>query len=280
MKELIVTGDSWSYGSEIINPKLNPNIDEWHITNTDYRESHIFPTILGNYLNINSIRNLSFPAYSNDSIFRELYKYLFRDYICHGKSLDNVFVLVQLTSFDRIDYYYKYENETLGTFKTLWPNWEHNYGDYTFNMFADVYSRFIEHNMGNLNRYINQIFSFENFCKIYKIPYLIVQGFYHTDYVPNILEWYDSAYIDNTNTQNIIKHLNGYELKMWNEIDSIRFMNKDKNNHSLHSILKSKIINKPNLDLFYKQHPNELGHAVIAKELSEYIKKYNLLSFN
>ena len=280
MTEFVITGDSWSYGSEIINPKLNPNIDEWDSTNTEYRESHIFPTILGTHLNVNSIRNLSFPAYSNDSIFRQLYKYLFTNYIHHNKSLDNVFVLVQLTSFDRIDYYYENENKKLGQYKTIWPNWKHDYNDYAFNMFADNYSRFIEHDMGNLTRYVNQIFNFQNFCKIYKIPHLIVQGFYHTNYSPNILQWYDSKYINNINTQSIIKRLNGYELKMWNEIDSIRFMNKDDENHSLHHILKSYQIHNPNNSVFLAAHPNELGHTIIAEELYEYIKKYNLLSFN
>lgn len=284
MKDLIVSGDSWTFGSEIIDPILNPNIEEWDLNNTNYRESHIFPNLLSDKLNLNLIKNLSFPGASNDRIFRSIYNYLLKYYIQDSKLVKDVFLLVQLSSHDRLDFYYRQEKNTEGDWTTIWPNWEHEYVDFNYNMFADTYSKFVESNEGNLYRYLNQIFSFQNFCKTYKIPYLIVQGFYHTDYSPNILDWYDSSYITKYDFNNYLRHdsdttnyfQGSSEPEMWDEVDSIRFMNKNEKNHSLHSILKS----KNDSSVFYDLHPSEKGHMIIAEELSEYIKKYNLLSFN
>lgn len=286
MKELIVTGDSWTFGSEIIDPSLDPNIEEWALENTKYRESHIFPNLLAKKLNLNLIKNLSFPGASNDRIFRSIYNYLLKYYINDGKSLSDVFLIVQLSSFDRRDFYYKSQNEHMGNFKTVWPNWEHDYDDYNFNIFIDTYSKFIQSDVDNLYRYVSQVFDFQNFCKTYKIPYLVLQGFYHTNYMPDITKWYDLPYIDlyksynSDNFNNTIYYQGSSELEMWDEVDPIRFMNKKSKNHSLHYILKSYQANNPLDSVFLDMHPNELGHSIIANQLSEYIKKYNLLSFN
>lgn len=284
MQDLIVTGDSWMFGSEIIDPSLESKVDEWDLSNTEYREKHIFPTLLSQKLNLNFKKSLAFPAASNDRIFRTLYNYLHKFYIKDSKLQKDIFVIVQLSSFDRRDFYYKSESEEVGNYKTIWPNWEHDYLDFNLNRFADTYSKFIESDIDNLRRYLNQIMAFQNFCKVYKIPYLIVQGFYHTDYSPNILNWVDSKYINsfdynhyerNEDDTTIYFHGNS-EPEIWDEIDSIRFMNKDLDNHSLHSILKL----KNDTSLFYDVHPSEKGHEVIAEYIENYIKKYNLLSFN
>lgn len=284
MKDFIVTGDSWTFGSEIINPNLDRNIDEWDLSNTEYRESRIFPTLLSKSLNLNSPKNLAFPAASNDRIFRTLYNYLYKYYIKNSKLTKDVFILVQLSSFDRIDFHYKNETDDVSNYKTIWPNWEHDYQDFNFNKFSDIYSRFIQSDIDNLRRYINQIISFQNFCKLYKIPYLIVQGFYHTNYSPNILEWYDSKYINlfdeeyylRTDDEETIYYQGSSEPEIWNEIDPLRFMNKDLENHSLHSILKL----KNDKSLFYDVHPSESGHRILSEELKKYIEKYRLLSFS
>jgi len=284
MCDLIVTGDSWMFGSEIIDPSIETHIDEWDILNTKYREKHIFPTLLSQKLNINFKKNLSFPADSNDKIFRKLYNYLYRYYIKNSKLSKDVFVVVQLSSFDRRDFHYKGENDGVATWKTIWPNWEHDYLDFAFNKFADTYSRLVQSDLDNLRRYLDQILAFQNFCKVYKIPYLIVQGFYHTNYSPKILEWYDSKYINIFNEsqyerqddENTPYFQGSSEPELWDEVDSIRFMNKDLENHSLHSILKE----KNDSSLFYDVHPSEKGHEVIAEYIENYIKKYKLLSFN
>ena len=281
--DFIVTGDSWSFGSEIIDPSLDSNINEWELENSDYRKKHIFPTHLSKKLNLTFKKNLSFPGASNDRIFRSLYNYLLKYYIKDSKLVQDVFLLVQLSSYDRLDFYYKSEQNIGGEWKTIWPNWEHDYLDFNYNRFADTYSKFIESPEGNLHRYLTQIFSFQNFCKTYGIPYLIVQGFYHTGYRPNISDWYDNGFINHYDSNNylrtesdITEYFQGSsELELWNEIDSIRFMNKNEKNHSLHSILKL----KNDSSLFYDMHPSENGHLIIAEELSKYIENHNLLTF-
>ena len=79
MKELIVTGDSWTFGSEIINPKLPKDINELDESNDEYRISKIWPTLLKEQLNFNEIKNLGFPSASNDRAIRVLINYLLRN---------------------------------------------------------------------------------------------------------------------------------------------------------------------------------------------------------
>ena len=196
MKELIIAGDSWSFGSELIDPQLPSDIDELDEQNDSYRLSKIWPTLLKDKFEFDSIKNLAFPASSNDRIFRTLYNYLLKAYIKENKSFENTFVIVQLSSFDRKDFYFQENQTDIGKWQTIWPSWEHDYNFFSLNKFADVYSSFIKSDKEHLNRYITQIFNFQNFCKLYKIPFLIVQGFYHTKYSPNIADWYDEPYIN------------------------------------------------------------------------------------
>ena len=281
MKELIVSGDSWSFGSEIVDPLLSSDTDELSEKNDSYRLSHIWPNLLRDKLKFSELKNLSFPAISNDRIFRVLYNYLFKKYISNGIPLNNVFLIVQLTSFDRKDFYID-DSKSMGKWQTIWPNWNHDYGNYELNTFADSYSTSVYSDKENLNRYLNQIFNFQNFCKSYNIPYLITQGFYHTDYSPDITKWVDNPYINLFNNDTFCgandelnkKYYEGSsELLIWKEVDKIRFMDKNKKTHSLHSIIKNK-------NLFKDMHPNEVGHKIIAEYIENYIKKYNLLSFN
>ena len=49
MSELIVSGDSWSFGSEIVDPSFkNKDIIDWDACNDEYRTSNIWPNILSN----------------------------------------------------------------------------------------------------------------------------------------------------------------------------------------------------------------------------------------
>ena len=99
MKELIIAGDSWSFGSEIINPKFkSDDVRDWDDVNDEYRNSNIYPYYLSKQLNIDNVKNLSFPAYSNDRIVRTLINYLTKYHLINSSNLDDIFVIVGLTS--------------------------------------------------------------------------------------------------------------------------------------------------------------------------------------
>ena len=75
-KRLVVSGDSWTYGSEIRDPKLPESVKDWDEPNDAYRLPKIWPTKLGNYLGVDDVVNLSYPAASNDRIVRNLVGWL------------------------------------------------------------------------------------------------------------------------------------------------------------------------------------------------------------
>ena len=79
--------------------------------------------------------------------------------------MNNVFLVVQLTSFDRKDFYID-DSKSMGKWQTIWPNWNHDYGNYELNTFADSYSTSVYSDKENLNRYLYQIFNFQNQTRI------------------------------------------------------------------------------------------------------------------
>ena len=75
-KTLIVNGDSWTFGSEILNPELErfSNIvteQDFEQNNDSYRIPRIYPTHLSKLMDVDLI-NLSWPADDNKSILKKL----------------------------------------------------------------------------------------------------------------------------------------------------------------------------------------------------------------
>lgn len=284
MSKLIVAGDSWSFGSEIVNPEFDlEKVRDWDEINDKYRTSNIYPFYLSKKLNIDSIKNLSFPAYSNDRIIRVLINYLTKYYLVPNNNLEDVFVVVGLTSPERKDFYYK--GDTKSQWITMWPAWEHNYSEHEgVNDFMKSYVTYFSNKQEYLNRYINQVYYLENFFKNNNIKYLIFQSFYQPyNFNNEINNWKDSPYIelwDNsfhgcTDTDDSKYFQGSSEPEIWKLIDDKKFMNKNEKNHSFHAHL----INHQNLTsekCFQGLHPNELGQKLWANHLFEYIKNNNL----
>ena len=287
MYDLVVAGDSWTYGSEIINTNLESNsVRDWDEVNDEYRNSNIYSHYLSNYLNAN-LKNLSFPAYSNDRILRVLINYITKFYLFPKKNTKDLFVIVGLTSPERKDFYYNSKNTS--QWMTMWPAWEHNYSEYDgVNDFMKSYITYFSNKQEYLNRYVNQVYYLENFFKNNKIKYLLFQSFYQPYIFNNkISEWQDSPYVElwdssfhGCNDDDTTKYFQGSsEREIWSLVDNYKFMNKNEENHSFHSYL----LNHQNLsdeNCFVGLHPNEKGHEIWANHIFEYIKKHNLLSFN
>ena len=285
MKELIIAGDSWSFGSEIINPKFkSDDVTDWDDVNDEYRNSNIYPYYLSKQLNIDNVKNLSFPAYSNDRIVRTLINYLTKYHLINSSNLNDIFVIVGLTSPERKDFYYK--NKNLSQWVTMWPAWEHKYKDHDgMDDFVKSYITFFNNEQEYLNRYLNQVYYLQNFFKSNNIKYLIFQSFYQPTIFHNkISEWEDSPYINlwnnsfhgSTDTQQTKYYQGSSEPEIWKLIDDIRFMNKNKKNHSFHGYLID-TSTKTNENYFVGLHPNENAHKLWANNLYFYIKNNNLL---
>lgn len=262
---LIVSGDSWTYGSEIRDPLLPNTVNDWDEPNDSYRIPRIWPTKLGNLLGTNDVVNLSYPAASNDRIVRHTVGWLTENYISNNVPTDNIFVIVGLTSPERKDFYYRDDNNNF--WFTLWPMWEHKYPQHQINTFAKLYIQNFYNVEESTHRYLNQIFYLQNFFKNYKIKHLFFQAFYQKKDL-HIQQWKDVPYVRNYNGQP--------DQIIWNLIDPITFMHKNDEIHSFHNFIKNKD-SDPNFSNAIKgMHPSEQGHTWWAEHIYEYIKEHKL----
>ena len=82
--KLIVTGDSWTFGSEIRDPRLDfTNRNEWSRDNDRYRKTHIWPNKLAKLLGVDEVTelvNLARASSPNDRIVRQLIDWLMINY--------------------------------------------------------------------------------------------------------------------------------------------------------------------------------------------------------
>lgn len=281
MKELIIAGDSWSFGSEIRDPSLKEEVVDWDDRNDSYRIKNIWPTHLSNYLNVD-LKNLSFPAISNDRIVRTLINYITKFYLIDKKSTNDIFVIVGLSSPERKEFFHK---DKKGNWVTIWPAWEHNYSEYSgMENFVKSYISYFNNKEEYLNRYLNQIYYLQNFFNSNNIRYLIFQSFYQpTEFHNKINEWKEIPYINLWNnsfhgsgdTKDTKYFMGSSEPVIWKLIDDKRFMNKTKENHSFHGFLLNKQIEN-NEKYFVGLHPNEMGHKLWADNILSYINENNL----
>lgn len=287
MSELIVTGDSWTFGSEIRDPNLytdGVNIPDWDERNDNYRISKIWPTLLNNKFKFDDLKNLAFPAASNDRAIRVLINYLTEKYLSKNKSTDDIFVIIGLTSPERKDFYYKHEN--ISEWVTIWPAWEHKYNQTGVNDLIKTYVSYFWNEQEFLNRYLNQLIYLQSFFNSYNIKYLIFQSFYQPQQEYHKIEnWKDTPYINMWNnsfhgsndTIETKYYMGSSEPHLWDMVDSVKFMNKEKDIHSFHGFLTQHGQWSDKSDKDYNMlHPNEKGHMLWANELSNYILDNNL----
>jgi hypothetical protein len=277
--KLLVTGDSWTYGSELRSPELKKEDLDTHKNNTEYRTKNAWPHKLSKLMgNVDEMVNISKPSASNDRIVRELIDYLTKNYIKDKKPVDDLFVIVGFSSLDRVDFFYD------GLFgrgwETIWPKFNHHYRFSDIEDFSKLYNEGFSTIYGDFNRYVNQIQFLELFFEKHHIKYMFFHGFYHhqNKYISN---WEDVLYVNGLAYESgtyYSKLHNEFDLDRWIDIDPIRFVDKDKPIHSFHNRIK-KIANDQDISLdkiFAKNigmHPSELGHTLWAEYLYEYMKE-------
>jgi hypothetical protein len=267
VKRLIVAGDSWTYGSEIKDPSLPDTVHDWDQPNDEYRIPKIWPTKLGKSMGIQDkdIINLSYPAASNDRTVRNLVGWLTQEYLSRGKDTSELFVIVGLTSPERKDFYYR--DETMNSWVTMWPMWEHKFIQEPLNKFARLYSEYFWNDEESTHRYLHQIFYLQTLFKQYNIKFLFFQAFYQRNDM-NMKQWTDNPYA---------RHYQGQPDHMvWNLIDSKTFMHKDETIHSFHNYISAKDPDPEKRSVFLNMHPSELGHTIWADHVKDYITENNL----
>ena len=262
---LLVSGDSWTYGSEIKDPSLSKYVNDWDALNDHYRVPRIWPTKLAKLLNDAEVINLSYPASSNDRIVRLTKDWLIQNYLHDKKPVDDLFLIVGFTSPERKDFYYK-DHDT-NAWITIWPMWEPDYRQNALKAFHKIYAKHMWNPEEYVNRYVNQILDLQNLCELHGIKYLFFQGFYqHVNLM--IHDWQDGAYASASPFQ--------ADRKAWSLIDPVRFMHKNLQNHSFHNYIMEVDRSRGTQDALIVQHQSEIAHTWWAEKLHHYCTENNL----
>lgn len=286
----ICNGDSWVFGSEIIDPTQKKTLANGkHVTTIDYlpdNDAYRCPRIFSSYLaeiaDATSI-NISWPADDNTTILYRTKDYVTNNYLSQGKSTENLMIIIGWSSPERNSFWY--DDGQLSMLFRLWPNVQHFNSDLQ-KKFWDIYTRCMWNSQEYMRRYVHTIINFQNWCIANNLKWLCFNSFQQVRGL-NINEWQD------LNVRNEIEaltnKLGGYHyfssdegnvrnnapynlMPLWDQVDKIRFYKKDQENNTFKSFITEH--NKTNT--FNGWHPSPESHKIWAHELWSYIKENKL----
>ena len=291
--EIICDGDSWTFGCEIVDPKLaakaaegaHPGNYDFEENNDKYRRTRIFSYHLSKLLDV-KVTNLSWPADDNNTILRRTINYITNNYIAQNISTENLFVIIGWTSPERTSFWFKDEDISM-PFR-LWPNVKH-FDTVAQEKIWEMYVTYLWHPEEYMIRHIMNITSFQNFCKAHNIKYLHYNSFYQVPKT-NVQDWHDLNTAEELDKLQYA--LGGYQFQitdsprsrnrehydfrpLWQTIDPVRFYKKDKPCSTFKSFIESpeSKVKTP----YNGWHPSPEGHKAWAGELAKYIKTNRLL---
>jgi hypothetical protein len=286
--KIICDGDSWVFGSEIVNPtiseryskKIHPGEYDWIDENNSYRLSKIFSTHIGNLLNADVV-NLAWSADDNNTILNRIITYVTSEYLSKNLATDNLFLLVGWSSPERNSFWYK-DNE-LSYKLRIWPSIQ-NLQKENQKQFWNYYVEYLWNKEEYLPRHIMNILQFENFCKANNIKWLSFNSFYQ-NVGSSIEEWKDvniknelsklqlTTHPLHTNKSFDREYYKQEYISLWDSIDNVRFYKKNETNNTFKSFIET---NNP-VATYSGWHPSESSHKIWADELVNYIINNKLL---
>jgi hypothetical protein len=290
-KTIICDGDSWVFGSEIVDPQLVEKNPGKHVTGYDflphndlYRHNKIFPYYLAEMMDNANVINLAYPADDNGNILRRTIDYITQNYLSQNKSTDNILLIVGWSSPERNNFWFRDSESNLSMNWRLWPQVQHFDHPAQEEMWG-LYVSYLWNIEEYMPRYIHNVMMLQNFCTVHNIDWLCFNSFYQTP-GKNITDW---------NDLNIITELDkldsmGYQCQelfrtpferdniiynyksQWELIDSDRFYKKDQPDSTFRSFIEKNVA-----EPFNNWHPSPQGHNAWAKELYDYICLKNLM---
>lgn len=281
IKKFILCGDSWAWGYELVDPSVESepvamklassltlkmktfeNMDPWntHLKpgNLEYRLEKRYGKILASKLGIDEVVDLSLPGASNQYIERKLMVYLAEEgYLDGTKDRSEIFVSIGWTSPERREFMQK--NGDLVHYGPWFGKYK--YGDNPIDEFIRLYITYFNHDKESALRYFIMVLKMQSLLKSLGIKFMMHQAFYDG------MHWRKCEDVHaKTKT---MKNLTEAELKIWDSIDDLTFINK--NMTAAHFLRGQKG------NYFYKEHPNERGHALLADFFYNLIKVNNIL---
>jgi hypothetical protein len=286
----ICNGDSWVFGSEIIDPTQQKNLANGkHVTTIDYlpdNDAYRCPRIFSSYMaeiaDATSI-NISWPADDNTTILYRTMDYVTNTYLSQGKSTENLMIIIGWSSPERNSFWY--DDGQLSILFRLWPNVQHFDSDLQ-KKFWDIYTRCMWNSQEYIRRYVHTIINFQNWCVANNLKWLCFNSFQQVRDL-NINEWQDlnvrneiealtnklGSYHYHSSDEGNVRNNAPYNLMpLWDQVDNVRFYKKDQENNTFKSFITEH--NKTNT--FNGWHPSPESHKIWAQELWSYIKENKL----
>ena len=279
--KLVACGDSWTWGAELVDPIEEPvpimTLQEdsyWRQqkpVNVEYREKHRYIGLLANKLKASEVVDLSKPAYSNEAIIRVLIQWLSEEGYTSGRDTSDLFVTIGWTSPERREFYTNNDKgEEFYWEVGPWSAERDHAGNSDWNDFFKLYVTHFWKEKDFLRRWIHDVYKTEILLKHLKIKYVMHQAFYH-HYLKSIKDWDDKEYKGKS-----FHHILAADAKLWNDIDDIRFVNKnDEEIGTTHHYIVDQA-GGDHSKVLLSWHPNTYGHELWANYLYDYITKNNL----
>lgn len=290
-KTILTCGDSFTFGSEIIDPtlsagkpepyKLEPMINgltDFSSENDEYRTSRIWPTYLGQ-LSKSDVINIAKPAISNQWIYRSTTGWILKNYISKNISTEDLIVVVGWTSTARREFFFVGENATYE--KTLNVNGDFNLESKEMQEFFKYYALLSDFDTQGVSDLIDYNFNLLNFCHSNNIKYYCFNALpdehhayqlerYHKDL--NVLKYIE-------NFKSVItcwnRDIYSESLIKWRSIPSSCFIQKDSLLNSFSNYIKS----LPLEQRLHGTHPSPLAHKIWAEVMYDFIFNKNTSAY-
>lgn len=285
-KVILTCGDSWTFGSEIIDPKLakdepkpynlqefiNPNHKDYSSENDEYRLARIWPTYLGEMSGLEVI-NIAKPAISNRWILNTTIAWIMENYISVGKSTEDLMVIIGWTSIVRREFLFNIDNQIVE--KTLNPNGDFKYEDDDVKEFFKWYVLTTQPDYEGAYDFININFELSNFCQKNGITCFCFNALPEEHHVYEMERYYKdlniSRYIDSfkniTTTWDRNLH-NECKIK-WEYVLDSSFYLKDRPLNSFANYIRMIPLN----ERLHGVHPSPIAHKMWAEILYSWIFK-------
>lgn len=226
-KTLFVNGDSWTFGSEIIAPEflVDPSKAysadykairegaDYHPDNDYYRIPRIWPTHLGRLLQFDNVVNLSWPARSNDTIYKSTVHWLMENYILPQKDTSDLIVVIGWSSPERKNVVFEDLDGQLHEY-TIWPAMAETkfYEHPMVKRYFEFHVMHLWTHKETITRFIEQNFALHQLCKQYNIRHY----FFNSFYVPregahDFSQWKD------INLRDVISDLHSTHVRGWKD---------------------------------------------------------------
>lgn len=290
-KTILTCGDSFTFGSEIIDPtlsagkpepyKLEPmtnGLVDFSPENDAYRISRIWPTYLGQ-LSEKEVINIAKPAIGNQWIYHTTIGWILKNYIHQNKPTEDLIVIIGWTSVLRKEFFFIGEHNTYEN--TLNVNGDFKLQSKDMQEFFKYYALTTDFDTQGVYDLINYNFNLLNFCNSHNIKYYCFNALpdehhtyqlerYHKDlnvqkYIENF-KYITTCWNRDMYTESLLK---------WKSIPLSCFLQKDRTLNSFSNYIKA----LPLEQRLHGVHPSPQAHKIWAEVMYDFIFNGNTLAY-